>query len=254
MSFDVTTFIFEIVNFLVLVWLLHRFLYRPVLGVIDRRRARIEQQIAEAREQREQAAALEQQYQERLTGWAREREQAKADLQAEMQKERDAAMSRLRAELAQERERQAALHRQSEAERLRQAERDALTLALSFTARLLQRLADPALEAGLVRVALADLAALPAEQRQGIAQALRNHGGPVVVATAFSLPQALRDTVREALEAVTEAPLEITFTERADLVAGLRISGGHWELSANVAEELKFFEEAGHAGNGSQTD
>ena len=41
MEFDWLTFGFEIVNFLVLVWLLHRLLYRPVLAMIQRRRDEI---------------------------------------------------------------------------------------------------------------------------------------------------------------------------------------------------------------------
>ena len=39
MELDWTTFILEIINFLVLVWILHRFLYQPVMNVIAQRRA-----------------------------------------------------------------------------------------------------------------------------------------------------------------------------------------------------------------------
>ena len=38
MQIDATTFVLELINFAVLVWILHRFLYRPILGAIDRRR------------------------------------------------------------------------------------------------------------------------------------------------------------------------------------------------------------------------
>ena len=39
MQFDLTTFALEVLNFLVLVWLLKRFFYQPVLAVIEARRA-----------------------------------------------------------------------------------------------------------------------------------------------------------------------------------------------------------------------
>ena len=37
MGLDTTTFVLEIVNFLILLWLLNRFLYRPVQAAIARR-------------------------------------------------------------------------------------------------------------------------------------------------------------------------------------------------------------------------
>lgn len=64
MRFDAWTFALQTVNFLVLVWLLRRFLYRPVLKLIDARRRDIEGQYqasaaaqAEARKAVESAAA-----------------------------------------------------------------------------------------------------------------------------------------------------------------------------------------------------
>ena len=48
MEFDWTTFALEALNFLVLVWLLKRFFYRPVLAVIEARRAETAKTIADA--------------------------------------------------------------------------------------------------------------------------------------------------------------------------------------------------------------
>ena len=49
MELNWSTFVLEILNFLVLVWILKRFLYKPVLAVIARRREGIEKSLAEAR-------------------------------------------------------------------------------------------------------------------------------------------------------------------------------------------------------------
>ena len=38
MELSGSTFVLEIINFLILVWILKRFLYKPVLGVIAKRR------------------------------------------------------------------------------------------------------------------------------------------------------------------------------------------------------------------------
>ena len=49
MEMDWSTFILEIINFLILVWILKRFLYRPILEVIARRREGVEKTLSEAR-------------------------------------------------------------------------------------------------------------------------------------------------------------------------------------------------------------
>ncbi len=45
----------QIVNFLILIWLLQRILYKPIIGAIDERREKIEQQQAEAKNKQQAA-------------------------------------------------------------------------------------------------------------------------------------------------------------------------------------------------------
>ena len=66
MQFDWTTFVLEVLNFLVLLWILKRFLYQPVLEVLDARQARIKAEMAQAEKLQDDAAALGKQYAERL--------------------------------------------------------------------------------------------------------------------------------------------------------------------------------------------
>ena len=46
------TFFLEIINFLVLVWILKRFLYKPVLEAIAHRKAVIDKTLVDAKRQR----------------------------------------------------------------------------------------------------------------------------------------------------------------------------------------------------------
>jgi F-type H+-transporting ATPase subunit b len=59
MQIDLTGFVLELINFTVLVWILHRFLYKPVLAAIDRRRAAVEKSLAEAKAARDEAGTLQ---------------------------------------------------------------------------------------------------------------------------------------------------------------------------------------------------
>ena len=48
MQFDWTTFILEMLNFLVLVWILQRLIYRPVLAMLDARQQRLKDESGRA--------------------------------------------------------------------------------------------------------------------------------------------------------------------------------------------------------------
>ena len=73
MELDWSTFILEIINFLVLVWLLKRFFYKPVLNVINRRREQIQKKISDAEGVRHEAESLKSDYENRLAGWEDEK-------------------------------------------------------------------------------------------------------------------------------------------------------------------------------------
>jgi F-type H+-transporting ATPase subunit b len=66
MNFDWTTFALEVVNFLILVWILKHFFYRPVLAVIETRRAENEKNLAQADTLRSEAQSLKDEYANRL--------------------------------------------------------------------------------------------------------------------------------------------------------------------------------------------
>ena len=60
MEFNFSTFALEIVNFLILIWILQRLFYKPVLAVIARRKQHIDQTLAEARKLHQEAEDLRQ--------------------------------------------------------------------------------------------------------------------------------------------------------------------------------------------------
>jgi len=95
-----STYLLEIVNFMVLVWILKRYLYQPVLDVIARRRQAIEQTTGAADAARRQAEELKNQFEGRLADWAQEKQKARQALQGELDELRRQRLADLEAQLA----------------------------------------------------------------------------------------------------------------------------------------------------------
>ncbi len=246
MAIDWTTFTLEIINFLVLVWILKRFLYQPVLETLARRRAGIERTLAEARDTEIRAKALQAQFENRLADWEQEKAALRARFEQELTAERSRQMQALADALVEERERGAAqdTHRQ-EALRL-ELESQALEQARRFATTLLARLASPELEARLVEASIEDFAALPADPLHGIAAAARTPGARVRVASAFPLTEAQQKRIGAALAARLGASPALDFRVDAMLGAGLRLALGPWRMHFSLADELAQFAAATH--------
>lgn len=239
MELSWTTFALEVVNFLVLVWILQRFLYRPVQAAIARRREGVRAALEAARSERAAAETLRQEYEARQAEWAAERERARAALGEEIAGERHRAMTALEAELDAERRKVTALAERGAEREAERHEAEVRSLAAGLAARLLARAASPALERSLIHMAIEDLADLD-EARLA---RMREAEGPVEVTSAYTLSEADRDALRGALEARLGTGREWRFSEDPALIAGVRLRLGAWVLRADVADELAFFAE-----------
>ena len=242
MELDWSTFVLEIVNVLVLVWLLKRFLYRPVMTVIDERKAAIAKTVDDARRVRQEAEALQNRYEQRLAEWDKEKEQVRMQLQEEIAAERGRRLAALQVEIEKAREQQAARENQQMRETVRRVEATAMLHGTQFAAALLTRIAGPELEMRLIDAVSEDLATLPRERVATIVSALPSQAKGRVT-TAFPLAPGRRDRLVKQLEGVLGRKLEWEFGEDRDLLAGLRVSLGGWVLGGNLRDELKFFAE-----------
>jgi F-type H+-transporting ATPase subunit b len=243
MQLDWTTFLLEIANFLVLVWILQRFLYNPVRAAITRRQEKIETLLGEARTAEAKAEELKSRYENRLNEWGAEREKLRAQLAAELDTERAHRRESLDAELERERGRRRVLDESREQETKKAIEERALDEAGRFAARLLERLASPALEERLLDLFLDDLRTLSEDVRGSLRNGVAARDTKVVVTTAHPLSADRRAALAAAVHGFAGDEAAIEFAEEAGLLAGLCVVLGPWVLRANLRDELGFFVE-----------
>ena len=247
MELNWSTVVLEIINFLILVWILKRFLYQPVLDVIARRRTGIEKTLAEAETRHAEAVNLQQQYEGRLAEWDRERQHARAALSRELDAERTRKLAELQTALEQEQEKVRVAGARRQADTLHKLEETALRHATRFTTQLLKQATGPELEARLADLAITGLTALPAER---IAELRNNHGKPpeaIRVASAFPLADDQRQRLEQTLASIAGPDIPQHFEQDSALLAGVRIAIGPWVLGVNLQDELQGFMDLAHA-------
>ncbi|NIW85712.1 MAG: hypothetical protein GWN09_03765 [Gammaproteobacteria bacterium] len=244
MELNWSTLVLEIVNFLILVWILKRFLYKPVLAVVARRREQIQATLEQAQRERKQGEVLQVRYENRLSEWEKEKESARQALQREMDAERSRRLEALKNEFEDERKKARVLAERERQETEQRLESRALELGARFASRLLTRVAGPELDARLIEVALADLADLPDSAQQKLRHAAQATSGPLEITSARALDASQREALEQTVAHLAGETVTCRYREDPDLVAGIRLRLGSFLLYANLRDELKGFVEA----------
>jgi F-type H+-transporting ATPase subunit b len=237
-----STFLLEVINFLVLIWILKRFLYQPVLNVIAERRLLVEEELARAGATESEANALKQQYTGRLEAWEAEKREANEQLAREIEQERARKLTELATALEQEKEKARVADERRQAERERVLVQQALQQGAAFSSRLLEQAAGPELERRLLDMVIEGLSDLPEAQRRRLREQWGQPSTIADVCCAFDISADQRARLEEALRELADVA-EIRFRRDESLIAGLHIEVGAWIIAANVRDELKGFME-----------
>ncbi|MHA7319967.1 F0F1 ATP synthase subunit B family protein [Burkholderia pseudomallei] len=240
MRIDWSTLALQTVNVVVLVWLLSRFLFRPVSDIIAKRQAVARKLIDDASRERDAAHA--------------ERERARAE-RASLAAARDDALKDALAQAAAERERLIAAAR-ADAQALRdaaraQADADAVQrakaldaratrLAIDIAAKLLARLPDSARVAGFVDGVAASLARLPADVRASLA----DEDAQVRLVAPRALTAQEAAACRAAFAASVGRPLEPDVRVDPALIAGLELESKYANVRNSLRQDLATIEAA----------
>ncbi len=244
MSIDWITVAAQIVNFLVLVWLLKRFLYRPILDGIDAREREIAERMGEAAQVRAAAEAAAADYQAQVDSLRAGREGMLEEARKAAEAERDTLLAEARARLARE-QADLAQQRAEEARRYRaDLHRDGASALLSLTRKALKDLADETLEARIVAQAGGRLTAIAEELRKAAGESLQ-----AVAITHEPLPEAARERLSSELARLIPG-LTVTFRSEPAQAPGLtlRLGGAQveWTVDSYVDGLDALLSDAGH--------
>jgi F-type H+-transporting ATPase subunit b len=219
-TLDWSTLLLQTVNFAVLAWLLQRFLYRPVLRLVDARRAEVEKQQLDAAAASEAARATRAQVAAERAAIAAEREQAlqAAALETErLTAVRKAEAERAAAALVEGARKTVAGER---AQALAEARNAAVDLGVAIARRLMAEVPEALrAEAWLERIEQR-IASLDAAGRA----ALGDGAAPAVrVVTAAPLPDAVQATWHARLGRALGDGLATDFAVDPGLIAGAEL-------------------------------
>ena len=232
----------QVLNFLILVWLLKHFLYKPILNAIDAREKRIAAELADADAKKNEAQKERDDFQNKNKVFDQQRSAllGKAADEAKVERER----------LLDEAHKDADNLRAMQAAALRN---DQKRLGSAITNLAKQEVF------GIARKTLADLATVSLEERMGevftrrlremdgkakalLGAALKSSSEPAVVRSTFDLGAAQRAAIQNALNETFSAEIHIRFETSPDLISGIELTTNGQKVAWSIADYLASLE------------
>lgn len=217
------TLALQTVNVLILIWILSRFFFRPVIDIVAKRQQQADKLLADAARVRLEAADERVAADKTNAEIAAERERLLAQAHSAAQSEKQNLLAQSSAEIARRRaEAEAAIVRDRLAAEAAIVDH-ASNLAVEIARRLLARLPRQNTLDAFVEETCRELRALPPEAREGLASAATAH--PLEVVTAAPLADDDSQHVRAALTRALGRELPVTFASDPAIIAGIELVG-----------------------------
>ena len=239
---DWFTIVAQALNFLILVWLMKRFLYKPILNAIDEREKRIATELANADKKKDEAQKEHEEFQRKNEEFDQQRAALLSKATEEAQVERQRLLDEARkAADALSAKRQETLR--NDAQNLNHAiTRRAQHEVFAIARKALTDLATTSLEERLGEVFTRRLRELDGKAKEGLGEALRAASDPALVRSTFDLPPEQRSAIQNALNETFSAEIRVRFETAPDLVSGIELTTNGQKVGWSIADYLTSLE------------
>lgn len=243
MEIDWFTISAQLINFLILVWLLKRFLYRPILAAIDKREKRISVQIKNADQKMADAQVEIDELKRKNSEFDIERESLIAKAVEDAQAQGQAVIDRSVKEA-----RDIAQSMSAELEKERRNYHHAASRSLkeevyAVSRKAMRDLADAEMEKQIIKNFVMRLELLDEESKTKLKNSEFGSIKQVIINTAFPLTGEMQEELSLAIHRNIGPEAGIKYAKSDDLICGIELFANGQKVSWNLDEFITKVEE-----------
>lgn len=244
MGIDWFTFIAQILNFLLLVFLLKKFLYQPLLDVMEEREVQIKEQMEAADRKYHTAEEKEQEFREKLQDLERRAHLLRAEAEQQAEEHKKALMHQYREEAeTREKEWEHALEDKQEVF-LSELYRRTNSVLIHLLDELIQELSGRELDHVIVSRVIESIEGLNSNGKSRALHAALDGGeGVIEVLSSFTASSEEKDLIRNALKKALSEGINVEFRTTSKMGYGMEIRANGWKLGWSTSSYLDMLRE-----------
>ncbi|NVK50668.1 MAG: F0F1 ATP synthase subunit B [Cyclobacteriaceae bacterium] len=242
MQIDWFTLVAQVINFLVLMWLLRRYLYKPILKAIDERESKIVAQLKDAESKKKEALKERVEFNKKNEKFDSERDELMQKVidESKEQKKKLTEKARLEANALKKKldDEILANHAAQKNEIEENIQREVLEIAR----KTLADLSSVDLEKQMVRTFVAKVNQLGKEEKEKFVSTLASGKDSILVQSAFDLSKTEKSEIEKEVNSLTKKEYDFEFKVTPKLISGIELSANGYKLSWTISEYIHSFE------------
>lgn len=238
MLFDWFTLIAQLVNFLILVWLLKRFLYKPILNAIEEREKLIANQLNDAEESKANANKELENYQQKNAVFDQQRQELFNNAITEVNAERQKLLEQTRSEVEALRQRLQESLRTEQQNLSSEIIRRTSSEVFAIARKTLADLASINLEDQMVSVFVNRLNSFKSEEKELLRSAFKQSSSGILIRSTFDLPAEQKSAIQSAIRNNIDLSPQMKFEITPHLISGIELITNGYKISWTIDDYL----------------
>ncbi|MGB9067543.1 MAG: F0F1 ATP synthase subunit delta [Candidatus Acidiferrales bacterium] len=233
----------QIVNFVILVWLMKHFLYKPILNAIDAREKRIASELADANAKKAEAEKERADFENKNKVFDDQRSALLSKATGDAKAEGAQLLDKARKDADSLRDTQAAALQSDHAKMGSQITRMATEEVFGIARKALSDLATVSLEERMGEVFTRRVHQMNGKDKELLAAALKASSEPAVVRSAFAMPTDQQAAIQNALNETFSAVVRIRFETTKEAICGIELSANGQKVGWSIATYISALDE-----------
>ena len=223
----------QIINFLILIWLLKKLLFKPIIGAMESREQGLANRLQQAETKMAEAQSLKNQYEDNIQQLNREKDQILTQTKQQATAEKAQVLQRLNEEVQQKKTQFDAEIRKQQQDLAPLMSRTIAEKSLLLSRKTLARLADQSLEQQIIEHFLQHLSSLPDKEQASIKQALQKQTSATII-TAFKTDIQSQKQIQTWFDNFQPGS-NLVFEQQDYLLSGIALEadGRSWEWNVD---------------------
>ena len=233
----------QVVNFVILVWLMKHFLYKPILNAIDTREKRIASELADANAKKAEAEKERADFENKNKAFDDQRSALLSKATGDAKDEGAQLLDKARKDADSLRDTQAAALQSDHAKMGSQITRMATEEVFGIARKALSDLATVSLEERMGEVFTRRVHQMNGKDKELLAAALKASSEPAVVRSAFAMPAEQQAAIQNALNETFSAVVRIRFETTKEAICGIELSANGQKVGWSIATYISALDE-----------
>lgn len=238
------TVVAQVINFIILVWLLKRFLYKPILNAIEDREKKIASQLQNAEDQKADAIKEKDEFNQKNETFDLEKKELMDKAIAETKEERMKLMEEARNEADKLSLKLEDASKKEQENRNKEIAEKIQHEVFAITRKTLADLASVSLEEQSTNIFTRRLNELNEEEKKKFIEAFSPGPNPILIRSAFDLSEKQKLEIEKSVKEIIGKEIQFQFKTMPELISGIELTTNEYKLSWSISEYLNSFEKS----------